>query len=78
MITAAALFDLLRSLDALSSADVPLFAVGFLVAFVAALLVVKAFLRYVAHHSFSVFAWYRIGFGLLLLWLYSRTGFPAS
>jgi undecaprenyl pyrophosphate phosphatase UppP len=34
--------------------------------------VVKAFLRYVAHHSFSVFAWYRIALGGLLLWLASR------
>jgi len=51
--------------------------VGFLVAFVSAFVVVKAFLRYVAHHSFSVFAWYRIVFGLLLLWLYARSGFPA-
>lgn len=77
VITAAALYDLLRSLNALSPADLPLFTVGFLVAFAAALVVVKAFLRYVAHHSFSVFAWYRIGFGLLLLWLYARSGFPA-
>ena len=77
VITAAALFDLLKSLDALSTADIPIFAVGFLVAFVSAFVVVKAFLRYVAHHSFSVFAWYRIVFGLLLLWLYARSGFPA-
>jgi undecaprenyl-diphosphatase len=77
VITAAALFDLLKSLSALSTADIPIFAVGFLVAFVSAFVVVKAFLRYVAHHSFSVFAWYRIVFGLLLLWLYARSGFPA-
>jgi len=77
VIAAAAVYDLLKSLDVLSSADIPVFAVGFVVAFIAAFIVVKAFLRYVAHHSFSVFAWYRIGFGLLLLWLYARTGFPA-
>jgi undecaprenyl-diphosphatase len=39
--------------------------------------VVKSFLKYVAHHSFSAFAWYRIGFGVLLLVLYGRSGFPA-
>jgi undecaprenyl-diphosphatase len=77
VIAAAAMYDLLKSLDVLSSADIPVFVVGFVVAFIAAFVVVKAFLRYVAHHSFSVFAWYRIGFGLLLLWLYARTGFPA-
>lgn len=77
VLTAAAGLDLVKSLDQLSGADVPLFAVGLIVAFVAAFVVVKAFLRYVAHHSFSVFAWYRIGFGVLLLWLYGRHGFPA-
>jgi undecaprenyl-diphosphatase len=29
--------------------------------------VVRAFLSYVSHHSFSAFAWYRIGFGILIL-----------
>jgi undecaprenyl-diphosphatase len=78
VLAAAAGFDLLKSLHALSPADVPFFAVGLGVAFVSAFVVVKAFLRYVAHHSFVVFAWYRIAFGLLLLWLYGRTGFPAG
>jgi len=72
VIAAAAAFDLLRSLDSLVATDVPLFALGFLVAFVAALVVVKAFLRFVAHHSFEVFGWYRIVAGGLLLWLASR------
>jgi undecaprenyl-diphosphatase len=77
VLAAAAGFDLLRSLASLSAADIPFFAVGLGVAFVSAFVVVKAFLRYVAHHSFSVFAWYRIAFGLFLLWLYARNGFPA-
>jgi undecaprenyl-diphosphatase len=77
VLAAAAGFDLVRSLDALSPADVPFFATGLGVAFVSAFVVVKAFLRYVAHHSFAAFAWYRIAFGLLLLWLYARSGFPA-
>ena len=38
--------------------------VGFVVAFVGALLVVRWLLRYVAHHDFVPFAWYRIVFGL--------------
>ena len=66
---AATGYDLLKSLGALTAADVPFFAVGFLVAFVSALAIVKVFLSYVSNHSFSVFAWYRIVFGaLLLLW----------
>ena len=64
---AATLFDLLKSRQDLVAADVPVFAVGFVMAFVSALVVVRAFLRFVATHSFRPFAWYRIAFGLALL-----------
>jgi undecaprenyl-diphosphatase len=67
---AATLFDLVESRDVLSAGDAPLFAVGFVVSFVSALFVVRAFLAYVAHHTFRGFAWYRIAFGLLVLGLY--------
>ena len=66
---AATLYDLAKSAGALSGADLPFFAIGFVVAFVSALVVVKAFLAYVSHHSFAAFAWYRIAFGSALLWL---------
>jgi undecaprenyl-diphosphatase len=42
-------------------------AIGFVTAFLAALLVVKPFLRYVARSGFAPFAWYRIAAGALLL-----------
>lgn len=64
---AATGFDLLCSLDALAWTDFDLFAVGFVTAFFAALVAVKGLLRYVAHHDFRVFAWYRIALGLLVL-----------
>jgi undecaprenyl-diphosphatase len=64
---AATLYELLKSWAALAPTDVPMFAVGFIVSFISALLVVKAFLTYVSGHSFAVFAWYRIAFGALLL-----------
>lgn len=67
VLAAAAAFDLLKSLDLLSRADLPIFAMGFAVSFVSAIVVVKAFLRFVAHHSFAAFAWYRIVFGGVLL-----------
>ncbi|HUR94736.1 MAG TPA: undecaprenyl-diphosphate phosphatase [Gemmatimonadales bacterium] len=66
---AATGYDLLKSRDALTLADAPAFAMGFLVAFVSAVVVVRAFLRYVSGHTFAVFAWYRIALGLLLLLL---------
>ena len=67
---AATLFDLWSSRDVLSMADAPVFAVGFVVSFVSALIVVRAFLAFVATSTFKPFAWYRIAFGLLLFgWL---------
>lgn len=66
---AATLYDLAKSAGVLSGTDAPYFATGFVVSFVSALVVVKAFLSYVSRHSFAVFAWYRIVFGLALLWL---------
>jgi len=64
---AATLYDLMKSWSVLAPSDIPLFAVGFIVSFVSALIVVKAFLSYVSGHSFKVFAWYRIAFGAVLL-----------
>lgn len=63
----ATLYDLLKSWSSLGPADAPMFLVGFVVSFVSAVVVVRAFLRYVSTHSFTAFAWYRIGFGALLL-----------
>lgn len=69
---AATAFDLSRSTSALSAGDVPVFAVGFVVAFLSALVVVRAFVSYVARSSFVAFAWYRIAFGLLFLIWHAR------
>jgi undecaprenyl-diphosphatase len=64
---AATGFDLLNSWHALTWQDLPMFAAGFVTAFISALLAVKILLRYVAHHDFRPFAWYRIIFGLIVL-----------
>jgi undecaprenyl-diphosphatase len=56
--------------DALAPTDAPFFAVGFVTAFVAALLVVKALVAFVSRRSFAPFAWYRIAFGAVLLAVY--------
>jgi undecaprenyl-diphosphatase len=50
-----------------SAADLAPFAVGFVVSFLAALVAVRALIRYVAHHDFRAFAWYRIALGLVVL-----------
>ncbi len=64
---AATLYDLYKNLNLLNVADVPHFAVGFVLAFLTAVVVVKLFLGYVGRHNFTPFAWYRIGFGALVL-----------
>jgi undecaprenyl-diphosphatase len=51
---------------------VPIFAVGFGVAFLSALVVVRAFVNYIARSSFVVFAWYRIAFGLVFVAWHAR------
>jgi undecaprenyl-diphosphatase len=64
---AATMYDLLKSWSVLVPADAPVFAVGFIVSFLTAVIVVRAFLAYVSGHSFSAFAWYRILVGAALL-----------
>jgi undecaprenyl-diphosphatase len=48
-------------------------AVGFVVSFVVALVVVRAFVHYISKHGFAPFAWYRIVVGAAaLVWLFAR------
>jgi undecaprenyl-diphosphatase len=66
-LVAAGLYDLWKHRDVLSAADVPAFGVGMAVAFIAAFVVIRWLIRYVATHDFKPFAWYRIAFGVLIL-----------
>ena len=63
----AGVYSLYKHRALLSVDDVPLFAVGLAVSFVSAWVCVRWLLRFIASHSFEVFAWYRIAFGLLVL-----------
>ena len=66
MVSATGL-ELWENRHLLSSADTMIFAIGFVVAFASALVVVRWLIRFVSHRSFDLFAWYRIGFGVVLL-----------
>jgi undecaprenyl-diphosphatase len=71
-IFAASALDLYESKDVAfaSSANVGLLVVGFAVAFISSLIIVKWFIRYLQKHSLELFGWYRIIVGIaLLLWL---------
>ncbi|HVN02141.1 MAG TPA: undecaprenyl-diphosphate phosphatase [Caulobacteraceae bacterium] len=48
-------------------------AVGFVVSFVVAIVVVRAFVHFISRHSFAPFAWYRLVVGVVsLAWLLIR------
>lgn len=64
---AATLYDLYKSRDLIHAEEALLLLTGLVCAFISALVVVKMFLAFVAHHSFKPFAWYRIVFGTLVL-----------
>ena len=63
----AGLYSLYKERELLSMADLPLFGVGLAFSFISAWVCVRWLLRYVATHNFVPFAWYRIGFGVLVL-----------
>ena len=64
---AATAYDLYKNWSLLRADDLPVFAVGFVASFVAAMWAVKSFIRFISNHTFVVFAWYRIVFGLVVL-----------
>jgi undecaprenyl-diphosphatase len=66
-LVAAGGYSLWKERALLSMADVPLFAVGFFVSFISAWLCVRWLLRYISTHTFVAFAWYRIAFGIVVL-----------
>lgn len=63
----AGLYSLYKERALLALSDVPLFGVGLLFSFISAWLCIRWLLRYIATHSFVVFAWYRIAFGIVVL-----------
>lgn len=63
----AGAYSLLKQRNDLQLSDWPLFAVGTVFAFLSALVCIRWLIRYVATHDFTIFAWYRIVFGGLVL-----------
>lgn len=63
----AGLLDMYKSRHELHSNDMMVLGVGMLVAFISALIVIRALIRYVSKHDFTAFAYYRIVFGVIIL-----------
>ncbi|HEV7619374.1 MAG TPA: undecaprenyl-diphosphate phosphatase [Burkholderiaceae bacterium] len=64
---AATIYSLYKDRALLSMADIPLFGIGTVSAFVSAFFCVRWLLRYISTHDFTVFAWYRIVFGIVVI-----------
>ncbi|SOB79000.1 undecaprenyl-diphosphatase [Sphingomonas guangdongensis] len=72
-LTGATVLQLYKHRAEVTGGDVELIAIGFVVAFLVALAVVKAFMAVVTRYGFAPFAWYRIVAGAAaLIWLSSK------
>lgn len=60
-------YDLFKTADQIDGRGLALLAVGFAAAFITAILTVRWLIAFVSSHSFSVFGWYRIALGSLML-----------
>jgi undecaprenyl-diphosphatase len=66
-LVAAGAYDFYKNRALFSASDLGPLAVGFGVSFIAAFLCVRWLLRYIVSHDFTLFAWYRIAFGVMVL-----------
>ena len=71
MMIAATGYDVLKHYKLFTMQDIGLIAAGFVAAFLAGLLAVKALLKFVASKNYVPFAYYRIVFGGLILFTWA-------
>ena len=64
---AATFYDVYKNRDLFSMDDIALFAVGGTVSFISAFIAVRGLIRFISRHDFTIFAWYRIAFGIIVL-----------
>jgi undecaprenyl-diphosphatase len=58
-------YDFYKSRAEMTTDHVGIIAIGFVVSFITALIVVKTFLQYVTRHGFQLFAWWRVIVGTI-------------
>jgi undecaprenyl-diphosphatase len=63
----ASIYSMYKDWTLISMDDIGAWAMGFIFAFISAMIAVRALIRYVSHHDFTIFAWYRIVFGVIVL-----------
>ena len=75
---AATLYDLYKARHDLTTDGMGQIAVGFVVSFIVALVVVRWLVKFIQTHGFQVFAYYRIAVGILILAILALHGAPAA
>jgi undecaprenyl-diphosphatase len=63
----ATVYDIYKNWPLLTNDSAAVIAVGFVSAFLCALLVVRSVIAFITRHGFVPFAWYRIGLGIVML-----------
>lgn len=63
----ATVYSVYKYRELFQPGDFAVFAIGFVTAFIFAMIAVRALLKFIGNHSYAAFAWYRIAFGLLIL-----------
>lgn len=66
-LTAATAYEVVKYRDQFHAGDLGIFLAGSIASFASAFVAVRGLLRYISHHDFSAFAWYRIVFGMVVL-----------
>lgn len=67
IIFGATVYELYKARGDWYPEDFGVFGIGLLMAFLSAIVCVRWLLRFIASHDFTIFAWYRIVFGLVIL-----------
>ncbi|UBM62211.1 undecaprenyl-diphosphate phosphatase [Candidatus Sulfidibacterium hydrothermale] len=68
---AASGYKLLENYKAIHYDNIGILIFGNVVAFIVALIAIKSFIRFLTHHGFKLFGYYRIVVGLIILILYA-------
>jgi len=63
----ASIYSMYKDRALLSMDDMGAWAMGFIFSFISAMIAVRALIRYVSNHDFTIFAWYRLVFGGIVL-----------
>lgn len=66
-LTMATLYEVVKYRHDFHADDLSLFLAGSIASFISAFFAVRGLLRYISRHDFTIFAWYRIAFGLIVL-----------